>query len=118
LITDVLQFRRQAADHCPPEPREMALRLISAHGSKSRLRAKRWKKIPVLRRKTAFMFEGKEAFPHSDNLQHRYPLWDFYPGIYDRSRQFEICLRNSIKRIQKNRYIASGPARQIPIILL
>jgi hypothetical protein len=59
------------------------------------------KRIPVLRRKTAFMFEGKEAFPHSDNLQHRYPLWDFYPGIYDRSRQFEICLRNSVKRIQR-----------------
>jgi hypothetical protein len=49
LITDVLQFRRQAADQCPPEPRAnprrmselalfgMALRLISAYGSKSRL---------------------------------------------------------------------------------
>src|SRR5882757_1068475 len=30
--------------------------------------AKRWKQNSNLRRKTAFMFEGKKAFPHSDNL--------------------------------------------------
>jgi hypothetical protein len=80
LITDVLQFRRQAADQCPPEPRANPRRMselaLFGNGASPhfRLRLKKQtqqnagNRIPILRRKTAFMFEGKKAFPHSDNL--------------------------------------------------
>src|SRR3977135_1603680 len=72
--------RRQAADHCPPEPRANPRRMselaLFGNGASPhfRLRLKKQtqqnarNRIPILRRKTAFMFEGKKAFPHSDNL--------------------------------------------------
>jgi hypothetical protein len=81
LITEVLQFRRQAADHCPPEPRAdpriiMSELALFGNGASPHFRSRLKKgirqnagnRIPILRRKTAFMFEGKKVFPHSNNL--------------------------------------------------
>jgi hypothetical protein len=76
LIADVLEFRLQAADHCPPETRadpammsEPALFRSGAWPHRGPLTAQKADSanagngVPVLRRKTAFMFEGKKAFP-------------------------------------------------------
>ena len=74
LITDVLQSaaRRRINAHQSLAP-ELAL-FGNGASPHFRLRLKKQteqnagNRIPILRRKTAFMFEGKKAFPHSDNL--------------------------------------------------
>src|SRR3977135_1955828 len=72
--------RRQAAEQCPPEPRANPRRTselaLLANGAtphfclrlKQQTQQNAGNRIPILRRKTAFMFEGKEAFLHSNNL--------------------------------------------------
>jgi hypothetical protein len=44
------------------------VRPFAGNGGSKADSAKRWKRNSNYKGKTAFMFEGKKAFPHSDNL--------------------------------------------------